>query len=128
MKRVTTTASTCPASAAAVPPGPHFSSARLRREYLTVAAMLRLFCADRHAQRGMLCPECQGLLDYAAVRLDRCRYGAAKPTCVNCPVHCYQRDRREEMRAVMRHSGPRMLFRHPVLALRHWVDGFRAAP
>jgi hypothetical protein len=67
---------------------------------------------------------------YASVRLDRCRFGAAKPTCAHCPVHCYQRDRRAQMRVVMRYAGPRMLWRHPLLSLGHWWDGFRrvAAP
>lgn len=36
-----------------------------------------------------------------------------------CPVHCYKRDMRERMRQVMRYAGPRMLWVHPVAALRH---------
>jgi hypothetical protein len=28
----------------------------------------------------------------------------------------------------MRFAGPRMLWTHPILSLRHWLDGFRAAP
>jgi hypothetical protein len=51
-----------------------------------------------------------------------------KPVCVKCPVHCYQRFRREQVKAVMRYAGPRMLWRHPILSLRHWVDGFCKAP
>jgi len=47
-----------------------------------------------------------------------------KPTCAKCPVHCYQRDRREQARVMMRYAGPRMLWEHPVLSLRHWLDGF----
>jgi hypothetical protein len=101
------------------------ASKRLAREGETMAAMVRCYCRDLHGTGAALCPVCQGLLDYAAVRLDRCRFGAEKPTCANCPVHCYQRDRREQMKAVMRHAGPRMLWRHPVLSLRHWLDGFR---
>ena len=30
---------------------------------------------------------------------------------------------RERVRAVMRYSGPRMLTRHPVLAVAHLADG-----
>jgi len=93
-----------------------------------MAAMVRCYCHDRHGIGGDLCPDCRGLLDYATVRLDRCRFGPEKPTCANCPVHCYQRDRREQMKAVMRYAGPRMLWQHPVLSLRHWLDGFRKAP
>ena len=38
------------------------------------------------------------------------------------------KDRREQMKTVMRHAGPHMLCRHPILSLRHWLDGFRKAP
>ena len=51
-----------------------------------------------------------------------------KPTCANCPVHCYQRVRREQVKVVMRYAGPRMLWQHPILSLVHWLDGFRKAP
>jgi hypothetical protein len=28
----------------------------------------------------------------------------------------------------MRYAGPRMLWEHPLLSLRHWLDGFRPVP
>ena len=40
----------------------------------------------------------------------------------------YQLARREQIKAVMRHAGPRMVLEHPVLSLRHWLDGFRKTP
>jgi Nitrous oxide-stimulated promoter len=104
------------------------ASKRLAREWQTMAAMVADYCFAHHGPGVGLCPECRGLLDYATVRLDRCRYGRNKPTCANCPVHCYQRNRRDEMKTVMSHAGPRMLWRHPVMSLRHWLDGFRRAP
>lgn len=52
----------------------------------------------------------------------------AKPTCANCPIHCYKRDMRGAIREVMRYAGPVMLLRHPVLAIAHLVDGRRPAP
>ena len=108
--------------------GTQFDDARLKREFRTVSAMVQIYCRGQHHGGAALCPECQGLLAYATVRLGRCRFGAGKPTCANCPVHCYHRDRREQMRGVMRCAGPRMLWRHPVLAICHWLDGFRRAP
>lgn len=99
---------------------------RLAREWTTIETMIHIYCRDHH--EGGLCPECKGLLDYASVRLDRCRFGAEKPTCAKCPVHCYQRNRREQVRAVMRYAGPRMLWEHPILTVRHWLDGMRRAP
>jgi hypothetical protein len=109
-------------------PATPFTSARLAREWKTMAAMVQRFCQGRHGSGDELCRECRSLLDYATIRLDRCRFGADKPTCANCPVHCYERRRREQMREVMRYAGPQMLWRHPILSLRHWLDGFRKAP
>jgi hypothetical protein len=105
---------------------PAFVSPRLRREFKTMAAMVNIYCRNWHKQD--LCPQCRGLLEYAQLRLERCRFGAEKPTCAKCPVHCYQRERREQVRTVMRYAGPRMLWEHPVLSLRHWIDGMTARP
>jgi hypothetical protein len=104
------------------------ASARLAREWRTMEAMMKIHCRDHHGAATALCVECQGLLDYANVRLERCRFGPEKPTCAKCPVHCYQRERREQIRVMMRYAGPRMMWEHPVMSLRHWLDGFRPAP
>ena len=101
---------------------------RLAREWKTMSAMVRIYCRDHHYPGEGLCAECWQFLDYAEVRLERCRFGQEKPTCANCPVHCYQCDRREQARVVMRYAGPRMLWEHPVMSLRHWLDGYRKAP
>jgi len=100
---------------------------RLARERRTVAAMVAIYCRHRHGGRG-LCVACAVLDAYARQRLDRCVYGAAKPTCANCPIHCYRREMREGIRDVMAYAGPRMLARHPVLTLFHVLDGRRRAP
>ena len=101
--------------------------ARLAREWRTMTAMVEIYCRDHHHASGR-CAECEQFLDYANVRLERCHFGAEKPVCAKCPVHCYQRERREQVRVTMRYAGPRMLWRHPVLSLRHWLDGLRKAP
>ena len=105
-----------------------FTNRRLNREWNTMEAMMKLYCRDKHGSTAALCSECQGLLNYANSRLDRCRFGEEKPTCAKCPVHCYQRDRREQIKVMMRYAGPRMLWEHPIMSLRHWLDGFRKAP
>ena len=105
-----------------------FSSKRLNREWKTMEAMIQIHCRDNHGSNEALCAECQGLLDYANLRLERCRFGEGKPTCAKCPVHCYQKTRREQVKTVMRYAGPRMLWAHPLMSLRHWLDGFRKAP
>ena len=105
-----------------------FADKRLNREWKTMEAMVRIHCRDHYASANGICRECRQLLDYANVRLDRCRFGAEKPTCANCPVHCYQPARREQVRVMMRYAGPRMIWEHPVMSLRHWLDGFRRVP
>ncbi len=101
--------------------------ARRRREARTVTAMIRMYCRHHHRQPG-LCAECQALVAYAGARLQRCPYGDDKPTCVHCPIHCYRAAEREQVRRIMRWAGPRMLWRHPVLAALHLIDQRRGAP
>ena len=101
---------------------------RLSRERQTVAAMLDCYCRGVHGSSGPLCGPCRELLDYATTRLERCRFGGAKPVCAKCPVHCYQARMRDEIKRVMRYAGPRMLWRHPVLTIRHFLDSRRPAP
>ncbi len=101
---------------------------RLARELATIRAMVTLHCHARHAVREGLCAECDALMTYATRRLDRCVFGDEKPTCVNCKVHCYSASMRDAVRDVMRFAGPRMLWRHPLLALAHIRDGRRPAP
>jgi hypothetical protein len=101
---------------------------RLTREWATMVTMVRIYCRDHHQPANGLCAECEQFLSYANVRLERCHFGVEKPTCAKCPVHCYQRERREQVRVIMRYSGPRMMWEHPVMSLRHWVDGLRKAP
>ena len=101
---------------------------RRAREQRTLLAMMRIYCRAHH--RGPpLCSECAALAKYAERRLERCVFGDAKPTCANCTVHCYRAEERERIRVMMRWAGPRMIFRHPILAFMHKViDGRRAAP
>ena len=100
---------------------------RRRREQRTLEAMMRMYCRHHHRSQP-LCAECSALARYSQRRLERCVFGDEKPTCANCLVHCYRDDLREKMRVMMRWAGPRMLLRHPVLALMHKVDGRRPAP
>lgn len=90
--------------------------------------MIGLYCANIHRTTGALCEECEALWSHAQARLERCPFQENKPTCAQCPIHCYQPKLRDQMRAVMRHAGPRMLWRHPILAVKHMLDARREAP
>lgn len=100
------------------------SIARMRRERLTVLRMVELRCRLVHGSgHGTLCSACASLMEYVDQRLEKCPLRDDKPTCLKCPVHCYSPARREEIRNVMRFSGPRMLLRHPLLTFFHLWDG-----
>lgn len=48
-----------------------------------------------------------------------------KTFCSNCKVHCYTPIMQEKIREVMRFSGPRMIFYHPIMALNHVITSKR---
>ena len=95
---------------------------RIAHEKKTVEQMIRLYCRLKEGNRT-LCTDCQVLMEYAHKRLDHCKFGERKSTCRKCPVHCYKPDMRTRMQEVMRFAGPRMMFYHPLEALRHlWQE------
>lgn len=102
---------------------------RLRREKETISKIILWYCGKTHApETAALCQDCLELEAYAHQRIQRCPFGASKPACVRCTVHCYQPQKREAIRQVMRYAGPRMLLRHPILTLQHLIDTLRFPP
>ena len=90
--------------------------------------MVAIYCANHHdAKTSTDCNECREFLAYAERRLEKCPYEQAKPTCARCPIHCYKKIQREKARVIMRYAGPRMLLRHPLLTIAHYIDGLRRA-
>lgn len=101
---------------------------RMAREQRTVEAMIEIYCHGQHGTEDDLCAECQTLHYYAQQRLSRCPFQEGKTTCAKCPIHCYKPAMRQQIRSVMRYAGPRMLYRHPIMALQHMIDGLRKEP
>ena len=101
---------------------------RRDREEKTISQMVALYCAGNHEPVSRtetavcgeaVCPECAQLDAYAALRTRRCRKMHVKTSCDACENHCYKPEMRERIRQVMRYSGPRMITRHPIAAIRH---------
>ncbi len=98
----------------------------IQREDKTITAMIHLYCRECHEPDSSgLCPSCRDLLAYARSRLDKCPFAGDKPTCAQCPVHCYKPERRRQIQQVMRYAGPRMMRSHPLLAIRHLLKKFK---
>ncbi|MGY5854410.1 MAG: nitrous oxide-stimulated promoter family protein [Candidatus Thorarchaeota archaeon] len=94
----------------------------ITKEKETVEKMIHIYCTGKHTtSKNQLCDDCSQLLDYSRQRLNSCRFGDEKPTCRKCEVHCYKSDRRQEIRTVMRYSGPRLVLRAPVEWIRHKI-------
>ena len=98
---------------------------RLDREKRTIEAMIDIYCRGNHKRTSELCGECRQLLEYAFKRLEKCPFKENKPACGKCPVHCYRPAMREQVRKVMRYSGPRMMLHHPLQAVLHLLDEWR---
>jgi hypothetical protein len=93
-----------------------------QREKKIVQEMILLYCRDHHKPSSYPCSSCAALIAYAHERSDKCPFMETKTFCSNCKVHCYKKDMREKIREVMRLAGPRMIFHHPVMAIRHVID------
>lgn len=96
---------------------------KIEREKATIGLMTSIYCNRKHATHpGTLCDECRSLLEYAMTRIDLCPVRERKKSCRKCEIHCYAADKRERIRNVMKYVGPRMIFIHPVMTLRHLIS------
>lgn len=98
------------------------TAAKREKEKEIVSLMIALYCKKKHGGGEGLCEECRELDTYAKLRSDKCPFMETKTFCSNCRIHCYKPDMREKIREVMRFSGPRMIFHHPFLAVRHVIE------
>jgi hypothetical protein len=94
---------------------------RKQEQYL-ISDMIGIYCKGKHKyghKASGLCPDCAGLKSYAEGRIGKCPHMETKTFCSNCQTHCFKPEMREKIRAVMRHSGPRIIFKHPLLVIKH---------
>ena len=95
----------------------------IEKESYIVDEMIALYChKNHHGKKDELCSDCKELMEYCHYRLSLCPFKENKTFCNNCKIHCYNKEHRERIRKVMRFSGPRMLFHHPVLAMKHVIE------
>ena len=92
------------------------------REKKTLLVMIRIYCRANHGSGKTLCSQCDELHNYAIKKIDNCKMGDLKTTCAQCSIHCFKPEYRKMIKKVMRYSGPRMIFKHPVLAIYHLID------
>ena len=91
---------------------------RIENEKEALRKMFYIYCKGQN-HGDLLCDDCEKLLNYSLERLDLCKYANDKPFCSKCRVNCYKPEMRSEIRKVMRYSGLRLIWHHPVMALKH---------
>lgn len=91
---------------------------RIADDARTVKTMIRIYCNGNHGNIE-LCDECRKLAEYAEQRLKNCKFKDKKPVCGKCTVHCYKLEMREKIKNVMKYSGPKMIYKHPVMLLKY---------
>lgn len=87
-----------------------------QKEIKIVTLMIQLYC------RYHCDIDEQELIQYASSKIQKCPMMEKKTFCSKCPIHCYQKEMQEKIKRVMRYSGPRMIFYHPILAIKHMLD------
>lgn len=97
----------------------------IQNENKTIFYMIEDYCEQHHQSKEELCAECKELLDYAYMRISKCPHGENKPNCADCKIHCYKPELRQKIVSVMRFSGPRMMYKHPVLAAKHMTKALK---
>ena len=65
------------------------------------------------------------LQKYVKRKVEHCPLGDKKTTCGKCTIHCYEPRMQEKIKKIMQYSGPRMIYRHPLMALYHLYYSFK---
>ncbi len=87
-----------------------------QKEKEIINIMISLYC-KKNCKTKELCCNCNNLLNYANNRIDTCKKD--KTFCSSCATPCYQKEKRIQIKKVMKFSGPRMIFYHPIIAIKH---------
>lgn len=79
-----------------------------------------LYCHKHHGTADeTLCPKCTALLATVMVKMNKCKYGITKPICDRCDDSCLGTAPTREFLKIMKSSGRSMMFRHPIMAIKH---------
>ena len=94
-----------------------------KQEKELIPVMIRMYCHGNHGTKGKeVCEKCRDLTEYAEFRLDKCPFKVDKKFCSFCKIHCYKPEYKDQIKAVMKYSGPRMITTHPVFAISHVIQ------
>ena len=91
---------------------------KIEKEKDIVKFMIQYYCIKNHNKKS-ICMSCIDLMNYAHEKLRICPFGKKKTSCLKCKIHCYTKEKREEIRKVMSYVGPRMIYLMPIQYIKH---------
>lgn len=95
------------------------------REKRMLDAMVLIYCKANNCYGSAPCVKCTKLGVYAKSRLEHCRFQEKKPVCGRYDLTCYDLQNKDYAEEVFTYAGPRMMFEHPLLGIKHFQDAFR---
>lgn len=96
------------------------------KEKETIRKMFGAYCQSKHKTSSKkLCPKCTALLATVMLKMNRCPYGITKPPCDKCDMMCFGPAQTKEFLTVMKGAQGKMFLKHPIMALKHKLYGWR---
>lgn len=92
-----------------------------KKEIKIISNMIDLYCKKNQKSKEDL-SDYEELKNYAIKKINSCPFMETKTFCSNCNVHCYKPDMQKKICEVMRFSGPRMIFYHPIMTIHHIIS------
>lgn len=97
------------------------------KEKETIRKTFGVYCRANHNTEGdKLCPKCTALLTTVFTKIARCPYGMSKPICEKCETPCFGEAATKSFLEVMQSSQRKMLLSHPIMTVKHKLQGLGA--
>jgi len=95
-----------------------FCHAHHNRKVVGERELAEVLCSAGHGN-GTLCTDCAELLEHGIRKRAVCPLDP-KPNCRNCHIHCYSKEYRQKIRAIMAYSGRKIILRGRLDYLWHY--------
>lgn len=94
---------------------------RLEKEKVIFEKMILIYCKNNHKENHP-CSQCIDIINYGKNKINNCPFDNSKPFCSKCSIHCYEKNVQKKVKEIMRYSGPRIIFYHPITSLKHLIS------
>lgn len=96
---------------------------KINNEISVIITMIDIFYKNKKHKNQYTSTEIEELKNYCKSRVDNCPVILEKSFCSSCKIHCYDEEHRALIKKVMKYSGPRMIYYHPILLVKHLLFG-----